>query len=132
MMKILYQQILKPVLFQFDPEAVHDAFVSMGKIAGSSSTFKKIIHLMYGRPRGKKIQIDGLTFQGPVLLAAGFDYNAHLSEVLFSLGFAGEEVGSVTARACPGNPTPRLTRLIKSKSIPEGTATRIPTHTSKT
>jgi dihydroorotate dehydrogenase subfamily 2 len=117
MMKFLYQHILKPVLFQFDPETVHDAFVSIGKMASNSSSFKKILNLMYGKPEGKEIQIDGLTFKGPVLLSAGFDYNGHLSEVLYFLGIAGEEVGSVTARPCPGNSTPRLTRLIKSQSI---------------
>jgi dihydroorotate dehydrogenase len=117
MMKMLYQKVLKPVLFKFDPEDVHDAFVTLGKVASKVPPLKGIIGLMYGRPKGAKIVLDGITYDGPVLLSAGFDYNAHLSEVLYYLGLAGEEVGSVTARPSIGNPKPRMTRLIKSQSI---------------
>jgi dihydroorotate dehydrogenase len=52
-----------------------------------------------------------------VLLAAGFDYNAQLAPVLWDIGFAGQEVGSVTAQKCIGNPPPNLKRLIRSQSI---------------
>lgn len=114
----LYQRLLKPIMFQFDPDLVHEIFVKIGVACGSLPTLRSVIESIYGRPAGKRtITVDGLTYQGPVLLSAGFDYNAHLSSVLYSLGFAGEEVGSVTARPCAGNPPPRMTRLIKSKSI---------------
>jgi dihydroorotate dehydrogenase len=114
----LYLKILKPVLFQFSPDFVHDAFVKIGVISGKSKSLMKVITKLYGTPSGKKtLTVDGITYQGPALLSAGFDYNAHLSPVLFSVGFAGEEVGSVTARPCQGNPPPRLKRLLKSKSI---------------
>jgi dihydroorotate dehydrogenase len=51
------------------------------------------------------------------LLSAGFDYNARLMNILPSIGLAGEEIGSITARQCVGNPGKQLTRLPKSKSI---------------
>lgn len=117
MLKFLYQKILKPLLFKFDPEDVHNWFVILGGFAGRFKILRKIIELMYGVPRSRPLVVDGLTFQGPVLLAAGFDYNAHLSEVLYSIGFSGEEVGSVTARPCEGNKKPRMKRLINSQSI---------------
>ena len=61
--------------------------------------------------------VDGITYRTPFLLSAGFDYNGRLSNILSHIGFGGEEVGSVTARACEGNAKPRLTRLLESKSI---------------
>ncbi len=51
------------------------------------------------------------------MLAAGFDYNARLINILPALGLGGVEVGSVTARPCVGNPKPRLKRLPNFKSI---------------
>jgi dihydroorotate dehydrogenase len=117
MISYLYRNILKPVLFQFDPEDVHDAFVKIGKAAGKFPPLQVMLGTLYGPPQTPGVRVDGITYQGPVMLAAGFDYNGHLSEVLWYLGLAGEEVGSVTARPCPGNARPRLKRLIKSRSI---------------
>lgn len=118
MIKWLYKHALKPVMFKFDPDLIHTLFVKIGVACGDIAPLKTVINTIYGEPTGNKtLQVDGITYQGPVLLSAGFDYNAHLSHILFSMGFAGEEVGSVTARPCPGNPPPRLRRLIKSQSI---------------
>jgi dihydroorotate dehydrogenase len=52
-----------------------------------------------------------------VALAAGFDFNGRLKRILPSVGFGGVEVGSVTARPTPGNPRPRLRRLVRSNSL---------------
>ena len=118
MINWFYKNALKPVLFKFDPDLIHTLFVKVGVTCGNVTLLKKMIHNIYGEPHlDKPIVVDGLNYMGPVLLSAGFDYNAHLSHILFSMGFAGEEVGSVTARACPGNHPPRLRRLIKSQSI---------------
>jgi dihydroorotate dehydrogenase len=117
MMKLLYQNLLRPCLFRCDPEDVHDAFAELAKLSGKFPILKSTIELMYGKPQGPTKVVDGVTYQGSVLLAAGFDYNAHFSEVLYQMGFAGEEVGSVTARPCGGNKKPRLKRLINSRSI---------------
>jgi dihydroorotate dehydrogenase len=118
MINQLYLKVLKPILFQFEPDLVHDVFVKIGIAGGKIKPLNALIKKLYGTPTGKRtITVDGITYQGPALLSAGFDYNAHLSPVLFSMGFAGEEVGSVTARPCQGNPPPRLKRLLKSKSI---------------
>ncbi|MCX6713545.1 MAG: quinone-dependent dihydroorotate dehydrogenase, partial [Candidatus Vogelbacteria bacterium] len=53
----------------------------------------------------------------PIGLAAGFDKNAELIEIMPAVGFGFTEVGSVTGRACAGNPKPRLWRLPKSRSL---------------
>jgi dihydroorotate dehydrogenase subfamily 2 len=114
----MYEYILKPIFFRFNPEKVHDFMVYFGELAGKWRIGRWKVWLLYGY-RGKDISkvVDGIKYKTPILLSAGFDYNARLMNILPSIGLGGEEVGSVTARSCEGNPTPRLTRLIKSKSI---------------
>jgi dihydroorotate dehydrogenase len=59
----------------------------------------------------------GLQFPHRLGLAAGFDKNAVGIDALGALGFGHVEVGTVTARAQPGNPTPRLFRLVPDGAI---------------
>lgn len=115
---MLYQKVLKPIFFKFDPENVHDFMTLTGRFLGMFWITRKVVSFFFGY-RGRDISktIDGLYFKTPFLLSAGFDYNAELINILPQISFGGVEVGSVTARKCEGNPKPRLTRLIKSKSI---------------
>jgi dihydroorotate dehydrogenase len=114
----MYRTFLKPLLFRFDPEDVHTAFVALGQSLGRTALGRAIVALPYGY-RGPSIEktVDGIRYRTPVLLSAGFDYNAHLTQILPSLSFGGVEVGSITAQPCVGNPRPRLTRLTRSQSI---------------
>ncbi|MBU6426884.1 hypothetical protein KGQ27_01450 [Patescibacteria group bacterium] len=115
---MLYRKLLKPILFRFDPEFVHDRFINFGEFLGDHEITRAATNMIYGyngRDIGKTV--DGIKYRTPVLLAAGFDYNARLCGILPCVGFGGEEVGSVTARPCAGNPKPRLQRLPKSRSI---------------
>ena len=83
MINWIYKNFLKPVLFEFDADIVHTMFVKMGVVCGEVPLLKSVINKMYGVPHlNKPIVVDGLHFQGPVLLSAGFDYNAHLSHIL--------------------------------------------------
>jgi dihydroorotate dehydrogenase len=117
-MKMLYKRVIKPILFRFDPERVHDAFVVAGEAFGRTAPTRALIRWLYGyRGEDAGVELDGLRYPRPVVLAAGFDYNGRLTRVLPSVSFGGVEVGSVTARPCSGNPKPRLTRLIRSRSI---------------
>ncbi|MCL4136019.1 UNVERIFIED_CONTAM: hypothetical protein GTU68_002578 [Idotea baltica] len=59
----------------------------------------------------------GIEFPNPVGLAAGFDKDGEAIEGLFQLGFGFIEVGTVTPKAQPGNPSPRLFRLPEKKAI---------------
>jgi len=115
---MLYRSILKPILFQFNPELIHDGFIALGEKLGNFKPTYALLDFIYGfHGRGAEIMVDGLCYRTPVILSAGFDYNARLTHVLPALSFGGVEVGSVTARPCLGNPKPRLTRLPQSKSI---------------
>lgn len=118
MMKFLYKKVLKPILFLFDPEVVHDAFVWFGALLGKTMIGRWFIKSLYGyKGADSSVTIDGIEYKRPVMLAAGFDYNGQLTNILDCIAFGGEEIGSVTARPCAGNDKPRLTRLIKSNSL---------------
>ncbi len=114
----MYEAIVKPLLFKFDPEIVHELAVATGERLGRFRITRSMIGALYNY-RGPTIAkiVDGLSYRTPFVLSAGFDYNGRLSQILPMIGLGGEEVGSVTARPCVGNPRPRLTRLPRSRSI---------------
>ncbi|MBA3463741.1 MAG: quinone-dependent dihydroorotate dehydrogenase [Deltaproteobacteria bacterium] len=64
-----------------------------------------------------RVHAFGKELPGPLGLAAGFDKDAKGVGALLSLGFGFVEVGTVTAEAQPGNPTPRLFRLPRDRAL---------------
>jgi|SRR5215470_5543838 len=64
-----------------------------------------------------RVRAFGVELAGPLGLAAGFDKDARGADALGALGFAFVEVGTVTARAQPGNPKPRLFRLVEDRAL---------------
>jgi len=115
---ILYQKLAKPVLFRLDPEKVHDKMTRMGERLGKCWITKKFTRLMFDfQDPALRQTIKGIEFKNPVGLAAGFDKNAQLTQILPSLGFGFEEIGSITALPCPGNQGTRLWRVPLAKSI---------------
>ena len=117
-MNTLYHRLLKPILFQFNPDAVHDFFMSAGTFAGHFAFTRWLLGIFYNY-RGADISktVDGITYRTPVLLSAGFDPDGRLTRILPALSFGGEEIGSISAHACEGNPRPHFRRLIRNKSI---------------
>ena len=65
----------------------------------------------------KPIRLMGLSFPNPIGLAAGLDKNGDYIDALAALGFGFIEIGTVTPKPQPGNPTPRLFRLPEKKAI---------------
>jgi dihydroorotate dehydrogenase len=59
----------------------------------------------------------GTVLKNPIGLAAGFDKNGYLVDVLGRLGFGFAEIGSVTAQPSQGNPKPRLFRLPDDRAL---------------
>jgi len=117
-MNILYRCVLRPILFKCNADSVHELFISFGKFFGSFALSRWFFGLFYNY-RGTDISktVDGITYRTPVLLAAGFDPDGHLMRILLSFSFGGEEIGSITARPCRGNPRPHFVRLVRNKSI---------------
>lgn len=114
----IYRNFLKRVLFLFEPEFVHESIVAYGKKLGGhtlpGTVIKKIFFVQNKVLRQK---VAGIDFANPVGLAAGFDYEGQLTQILPALSFGFQTIGTITNGAYEGNPKPRLGRLIKSKSL---------------
>lgn len=114
----LYKFILKPILFKFDPEFVHDRFSAAGVLIGGNIVTRFASSLMFGYEHKMLAQeIYGINFKNPIGLSAGFDKNAILTKVIPTVGFGFEEIGSVTGLQCAGNPKPRLWRHTDQQSL---------------
>lgn len=114
----LYRHFLKPLLFLADAERVHGTMVRFGGLLGKSSFVKNVFKKTFcGRNIYLNQNVAGLNFARPVGLAAGFDYEARLTQILPALGFGWMTVGTITNKPYAGNPKPRLGRLPKSKSL---------------
>ncbi len=111
-------QLIKPLLFKFDPEKMHHLVISglkkMNRIWGIKDLVKANFQLH--DPRLER-DIFGLKFKNPVGLAAGFDKNASSIEELAQFGFGFIEIGTVTPLPQPGNEKPRMFRLPADKAI---------------
>ena len=112
-----YQNIIKPFLFLLDPEFIHNLMVSRGELIGKTFIKNYFNWKLNYQSSKLKQKITGINFSGPVGLAAGFDYNAKLTQILYSLGFGFQSVGTITNLPYEGNPPPRLGRLPKSRSL---------------
>ena len=117
-MTIMYKQLIRPILFCFDPEKVHYFTFSLirflSKIPGVSLIFKAIYEV--NDPRLER-EVFGLKFKNPVGLAAGFDKDAKLYKELSNFGFGFIEIGTLTPKAQDGNPKIRLFRLKEDAAI---------------
>ena len=111
---MLYSLILRLIFVRFKPETIHHLVVAAIRFA-SAIGLLKLVRL--NPAKTSKIQAFGLTFYGPFGLAAGFDKNAVAIRALGELGFSHVEVGTVTALAQPGNPKPRLFRLLADRAL---------------
>ena len=101
-----YRNLLRPLLFALDPELVHQ--LAMGALRFGGPALRPLARAH--DPRLART-VFGVTFPNPVGLAAGFDKNAVALPAWEALGFGFVEAGTVTARAQPGNPRPRIFRV---------------------
>ncbi len=106
-------QFLRPALFALDPEFAHHLTLDALHTAYCAGTLPLILK----RPADDPREVMGLTFPNPVGLAAGLDKNGAYIDALAALGFGFIEIGTVTPRAQPGNPKPRLFRLPQAQAI---------------
>jgi len=114
-----YENLIRPILFRLDPERAHEISVSALAFLGSLPPVCSALE-RWGRgwgPLRPPIRLFGLDFPNRVGLAAGFDKNARAWPAAASLGFGHVEIGTVTARPQPGNPTPRLFRYPAQQAV---------------
>lgn len=114
----MYKSVVKPLLFQLDAERAHhvvfDNLKRAARVPGTAALLRTLYD--YQHPSLER-EVFGLRFRNPVGLAAGLDKNAVLTDELASLGFGFVEIGTVTPRPQPGNPTPRLFRLPQDEAL---------------
>jgi len=111
-------RLLRPLLFQLDAETSHRlTFTALDlfyRLPGAS----RIARSMYAwHAPALPVSIMGLTFPNPVGLAAGLDKNAEHVQALADFGFGFLELGTVTPRPQPGNPRPRMFRLVAHAAL---------------
>ena len=104
--------LARPFLFSLDPEDAHNLTLPSLKRAAALGLTKAV-----ARPTSDPRNVMGITFPNPVGLAAGLDKDGAYIDGLAALGFGFIEVGTVTPRAQPGNPKPRMFRLPKANAI---------------
>jgi dihydroorotate dehydrogenase len=110
----MYLQFVRPLLFRFDPEWVHHA-----SLVALTRTPLAAALAPFARREFPELlrELFGLTFPNPIGLAAGFDKNAEGVLRWPQLGFGFMELGTVTPRAQPGNPRPRIFRLPTERGL---------------
>jgi len=109
--KFLYA-LARPLLFSLDPENAHNLTLPSLKRAAACGLTSLI-----GRPKADPRNVMGINFPNPVGLAAGLDKDGAYIDGLAALGFGFIEVGTVTPRAQPGNPLPRIFRLPQANAV---------------
>ncbi len=118
MTESLYTRI-RPLLFRLDPEQAHRHAVRLAAAAGGVLARTARTGLRPAPVTSPRLErrLLGLTFPNPIGLAAGFDKNAVASHLWPTLGFGFAELGTITALAQPGNPTPRMFRLPDDEAV---------------
>ncbi len=110
-------KLIRPLLFNFDEERVHDA-LARGMTMVSQPLVLKLLAKFYEFEHSLLYtNVFGIDFANPVGLAAGYDKRGARVDFLASLGFGFIEVGTVTPRAQLGNPKPRLFHLQKEEAL---------------
>lgn len=101
--------LLRPLVFALDAERAHRLSIAGLKAlpAATPPSFDPAL----------KMDVAGLSFPSPVGLAAGYDKDAEVFGPMLGLGFGFVEVGTLTPLAQPGNPRPRMFRLVEDAAV---------------
>ena len=110
----MYKHLIRPVLFKFDPEAVHNCTMNMLSL----DIFDNLIRPFFAyENKSLEVKTGNLTFRNPIGLAAGMDKDCTALASWDAFGFGFAETGTVTPLPQEGNPKPRLFRLPEYKAV---------------
>ncbi|WP_422842860.1 quinone-dependent dihydroorotate dehydrogenase [Acidovorax sp. M2(2025)] len=112
-MSLIPYALTRPFLFGMDAEAAHE--LTMDMLARGQRT--PLQWAWCNETVDDPVELAGLTFPNRVGLAAGLDKNARCIDALGAMGFGFVEVGTVTPKAQPGNPKPRMFRLPEARAL---------------
>ena len=117
-MSLCSYESAKKLFFKLEPETAHKiAGVGLKVISASPPLFNYMTKRNFVDNDTLKQELFGTTFHNPIGLAAGFDKDGDYIKAMPALGFGFTEIGTVTPKPQPGNPKPRLFRLIEDNSI---------------
>ena len=111
-----YPTFFKVFFSGMDPEKAHHVGFSMIRLTEKTGV-SAILRRLTAVDQSLERTVMGIRFPSPFGLAAGFDKEGHGTTALCDLGFGHIEVGTVTAIAQPGNPQPRLFRLVEDRAL---------------
>jgi dihydroorotate dehydrogenase len=113
----MYKSIIRPLLFRFEAETAHHIAIRFIQLGFKIPGLKWLTGCFFGPLPNQQKTVMGLTFKNPVGLAAGFDKDAKIFNELEAFGFGFIEIGTLTPLAQPGNPKPRVFRLVEDESL---------------
>ena len=109
----MLEALIQRILFLFSPEVAHRLGLALVRLMYSAWRAPKITQKITQKP----VSLFGLDFPNSIGMAAGWDKDAVCFDALFRMGFGFVEVGTVTPKAQPGNPKPRLFRIKKQQAL---------------
>jgi dihydroorotate dehydrogenase len=112
-MALVPYALTRPFLFGLDPEHAHE--ITLGALARIQHT--PLICAVAQKRVESPVTVAGLVFPNRVGLAAGLDKNGRCIDAFGAMGFGFVEVGTVTPKAQPGNPKPRMFRLPDAQGL---------------
>src|SRR5215471_5451976 len=110
-----YELFVRPLLFSLDAETAHHLTIGLLQKASHFDPALRVLRSF--QPSSKPKTLFGLNFPNPIGLAAGLDKNGVALPAWAALGFGFIEIGTVTAKAQPGNPKPRIFRLPEEQAL---------------
>jgi dihydroorotate dehydrogenase len=110
-----YERFLRPLLFSINAENAHHLTIACLRAASYVDPLLRALTPFRPNPNPKTVF--GIDFRNPIGLAAGLDKNGVALPAWAALGFGFIEIGTVTAKAQPGNPKPRIFRLPEQNAL---------------
>jgi dihydroorotate dehydrogenase len=114
-MKNGYERFVRPLLFSINPESAHHLAIACLGAASHVDPVLRALKRFHPDPKPKTVF--GINFPNPIGLAAGLDKNGVALPAWAALGFGFIEIGTVTAKAQPGNPKPRIFRFPEQQAL---------------
>lgn len=108
--------LFRSLLFRLNPEAAHHLTIHLLRLAGFFPPSRWFLQAVFAPPE-KPVQVFGMRFRNPLGVAAGYDKDCEAVAGLNALGWGHIELGTVTLRPQPGNPKPRVFRLLEDEGV---------------
>lgn len=111
---MIYRSLVRPILYKFDPEKIHDFVMKLL----SNGAFSSVLKPLYGyADKMQGVKVGNLLFRNPIGLAAGLDKNCTALKSWDNIGFGFAEAGTVTPLPQEGNPKPRMFRYPEYRAL---------------